>query len=86
MLGDVGFGAAGRLDHLTDVLYQSVFERITDLPGITEIFPAHGSGSLCGSGYRASIAASFLQRSGLDNVSNVVGGISAWKAAKLPTV
>lgn len=40
---------------------------------------------ICGSGYRASIAASFLQRNGYENVSNVVGGMSAWKAAKLPT-
>ena len=40
---------------------------------------------VCGSGYRASIAGSFLQRSGFDDVSNVVGGMSAWKAAKLPT-
>ena len=41
---------------------------------------------VCGSGYRASIAASFLQRNGYEHVSNVVGGMSAWKAAKLPTV
>lgn len=41
---------------------------------------------VCGSGYRASIAASFLQRNGYEDVSNVVGGMSAWKAAKLPTV
>lgn len=41
---------------------------------------------VCGSGYRASIAASFLQRNGYKDVSNVVGGMSAWKAAKLPTV
>jgi hydroxyacylglutathione hydrolase len=40
---------------------------------------------VCGSGYRASIAASFLQRNGFEGVSNVVGGMSAWKAAKLPT-
>ena len=41
---------------------------------------------VCGSGYRASIAASFLQRNGYEDVSNVVGGMSAWNAAKLPTV
>lgn len=41
---------------------------------------------VCGSGYRASIAASFLRRDGLESVSNVLGGMSAWKAAKLPTV
>jgi len=41
---------------------------------------------VCGSGYRASIAASFLQRNAYEDVSNVVGGMSAWNAAKLPTV
>lgn len=40
---------------------------------------------ICGSGYRASIAASFLERNGYEDVSNVVGGMSAWKGAKLPT-
>lgn len=40
---------------------------------------------ICGSGYRASIASSFLQREGFEDVANVIGGMSAWKAAKLPT-
>ncbi|QDV85802.1 MBL fold metallo-hydrolase [Planctomycetes bacterium TBK1r] len=40
---------------------------------------------ICGSGYRGSIAASFLQREGYERVSNVMGGMSAWKAAELPT-
>ncbi len=39
---------------------------------------------ICGSGYRGSIAASFLKREGYENVSNVLGGMSAWKAAGLP--
>ena len=41
---------------------------------------------ICGSGYRGSIAASFLKREGYDNVSNVLGGMSAWKASGLPFV
>ncbi|WP_166820059.1 MBL fold metallo-hydrolase [Thalassoroseus pseudoceratinae] len=40
---------------------------------------------VCGSGYRASIASSFLQREGFEDVTNVIGGMSAWKAAGLPT-
>lgn len=40
---------------------------------------------VCGSGYRASIASSFLKREGYDDVTNVVGGMTAWKAAGLPT-
>jgi hydroxyacylglutathione hydrolase len=38
----------------------------------------------CGSGYRSSVAASLLQRTGHENVSNVLGGFSAWKNAGLP--
>ena len=38
---------------------------------------------ICGSGYRGSIAASFLKRAGYVNVSNVLGGMTAWNAAGL---
>jgi len=41
---------------------------------------------ICGTGYRGSIAASFLQSQGYQNVANVLGGMTAWKAAGLPTV
>jgi hydroxyacylglutathione hydrolase len=40
---------------------------------------------ICGTGYRGSIAASFLKSNGYDDVSNVLGGMTAWKAAGLPT-
>lgn len=39
---------------------------------------------MCGSGYRATIASSFLLRAGFDQVRNVIGGMSAWKSAGLP--
>ncbi len=39
---------------------------------------------VCGTGYRASIASSFLKREGYVDVSNVLGGMTAWKAAGLP--
>lgn len=41
---------------------------------------------ICGTGYRGSIAASFLKSSGYQDVVNVLGGMTAWKAAGLPTV
>jgi hydroxyacylglutathione hydrolase len=41
---------------------------------------------LCGSGYRSTVAASVLERSGLTNVVNVTGGMEAWRKAGLPTV
>ena len=38
----------------------------------------------CAGGYRSSIAASLLQRSGFDHVSEIAGGMAGWEAAKLP--
>ena len=38
----------------------------------------------CAGGYRSSIAASLLQASGFDPVSEIAGGFAAWEAAKLP--
>lgn len=35
---------------------------------------------VCGTGYRGSIAASFLKSNGWEDVSNVLGGMTAWKA------
>lgn len=39
----------------------------------------------CGSGYRSMVAASVLQASGFDDVSDLVGGFGAWQTAGLPT-
>lgn len=38
----------------------------------------------CAGGYRSSIAASLLQRSGFDSVGEIAGGMAGWEAAKLP--
>ena len=38
----------------------------------------------CAGGYRSSIAASLLQRSGFAHVSEIAGGITAWENAGLP--
>ena len=38
----------------------------------------------CAGGYRSSIAASLLKRAGLENVSEMAGGITAWDNAHLP--
>jgi hydroxyacylglutathione hydrolase len=38
----------------------------------------------CAGGYRSSIAASLLQQSGFQQVSEIAGGLSAWEVAKLP--
>jgi len=39
--------------------------------------------TICGSGYRSSVAASFLKASGFDDVRNVEGGIRAWSTKGL---
>lgn len=41
---------------------------------------------ICGSGYRGSIAGSFLKRAGRTDVANVLGGMSAWRGAGLPVI
>jgi len=38
----------------------------------------------CGSGYRASIAASLLQKHGFASVANIPGSWGAWKSSDLP--
>lgn len=54
-------------------------ERMTEVPRDKPV------AVVCGSGYRASIAASCLQREGYTQVANVVGGMTAWRSAGLPT-
>jgi hydroxyacylglutathione hydrolase len=41
--------------------------------------------TICGSGYRSSVAASLLQSAGFDDVTNVLGGMNAWQKAGMPT-
>ncbi len=38
----------------------------------------------CAGGYRSSIAASILHQNGITNLVEIVGGLAAWEAAKLP--
>ena len=38
----------------------------------------------CAGGYRSSIAASLLQRSGFPSVGEIAGGLAAWESAHLP--
>jgi hydroxyacylglutathione hydrolase len=38
---------------------------------------------ICASGFRSSIATSVLERQGFTKVTNVVGGMTAWRGANL---
>jgi hydroxyacylglutathione hydrolase len=53
-------------------------ERMSEIPSDRNVLV------FCAGGYRSSIAASLLQRSGRTNVSELAGGITAWEAAGLP--
>lgn len=57
-----------------------------DLPRrIGELDPEQSTGVICASGYRSSVVGSVLQQRGFKNVSNVIGGMTAWEQANLPT-
>ncbi len=43
-----------------------------------------GVAVICAGGYRSSMATSVLARKGLADISNIIGGTSAWIAEKLP--
>jgi glyoxylase-like metal-dependent hydrolase (beta-lactamase superfamily II)/rhodanese-related sulfurtransferase len=53
-------------------------ERLSELPGDRPLLV------YCAGGYRSSIAASLLLRSGFTRVSEIAGGLAAWEAAQLP--
>ena len=55
-------------------------ERIAEVPSDRPVV-VH-----CEGGYRSAIACSLLAQTGRTNVSDMVGGIKAWIATKLPTV
>ncbi len=69
---------AGHIDGAIHIHGGKLQERFADVPRDKPVVV------VCGSGYRASIAASFLKREGYEDVTNVVGGMTAWKAAGLP--
>ena len=71
---------AGHIDGAIHIHGGKLQERFAEVPRDKPV------AVICGSGYRASIAASFLQREKYEAVSNVIGGMAAWKAAGLPTV
>lgn len=79
------------LDVRSDSEYESGY-----IPGAKHIYVPHllehldeldknsTIATYCGSGYRASVAASLLQKHGFNKVVNIPGSWSAWKEANLP--
>lgn len=54
------------------------------LEHLSQFDPNGAIATYCGTGYRASIAASLLQQQGFQKVINIPGSWTAWKNAKLP--
>ena len=71
---------AARIPGSTHIPLQHLAERLREVPHGPRPVVVH-----CASGYRSSIAASLLQRDGVIEVSDLVGGIAAWKASQLLT-
>jgi hydroxyacylglutathione hydrolase len=69
---------AGHIEGATHIHGGVLQERFADVPKDRPV------AVICGSGYRGSIAASFLKREGYKQVANVLGGMTAWRNSKLP--
>jgi hydroxyacylglutathione hydrolase len=66
---------AGHIEEALHIHGGLLQDRVAEVPRDREV------AVVCGSGYRASIAASFLKRRGYERVINVLGGMSAYSAA-----
>jgi hydroxyacylglutathione hydrolase len=71
---------SGHIEGARHIELASLQRSLSELPKDTPI------AAICGSGYRASIAASILKRAGFNDVANIQGGMQAWKEAKLPII
>jgi rhodanese-related sulfurtransferase len=49
---------------------------------LTELDPTRPTVVYCAGGYRSSVAASLLRRSGFTDVSDILGGYGAWVDAR----
>jgi hydroxyacylglutathione hydrolase len=73
---------AGHIEGAHLQSYRQLAEHMTDLPFSREEPVA----VVCHSGARSSTAASLLRKHGFTHVSNVTGGMVAWREAGLPVV
>lgn len=70
----------GHIEGAQHVMLGDLPDRLGELPRGQRIF------TVCGSGYRSSLAASLLQRNGFEDVANMSGGMGAWGRQGLPLV
>ncbi len=71
---------AGHLPGSMHIPLHLLPQRLEEVPGDMPVIV------YCTSGYRSAIAASILQKHGHTRILDLVGGTSAWEAAKLATV
>ncbi len=69
---------SGHLAGAQHIMAGYLAERLSELP---KDKPIH---VMCASGYRSSIASSVLRRAGFNDVTNIAGGMAAWKQQNLP--
>ena len=72
--------ATKHIDGSVNIPLNHLQERIAEIPRDRRI-AIH-----CAGGYRSSVAASILHQYGVTNLTEMVGGLAAWEAAKLPLV
>lgn len=71
--------SGGHIPGSINIPLQELAERVDEVPADRPI-AVH-----CLGGYRSSVAASILQRSGIRDLVELSGGYQAWEASKLPT-
>ena len=68
--------AAGTIFHARHVPLAELPRRLAEIPSEQPIV------AYCAGGYRSSVAASLLRRAGRRDVSDLLGGYTAWAAAQ----
>jgi hydroxyacylglutathione hydrolase len=68
----------GAIKGARHIMLGDLLKRISELPKERQLV------TVCGSGYRSSIAASLLAREGFENVGSMAGGMGAWNQREFP--
>jgi hydroxyacylglutathione hydrolase len=74
-----GETAAGTIPGAREIPLTAITGSVTDLDADAPVV------LYCGSGYRSQVAASVLRAAGFADVSDLIGGFTAWDGAGLPT-
>ena len=72
--------AGGHIDGAQHIMLGDLPKQLEQLPTDRPLI------TVCGSGYRSSIAASLLAQHGFSNVSSMNGGMTAWDQQKLAKI